>query len=201
MCRGCVVLLGLSVIMGPRARADAGDGSKSGGAIVVHVKQDNVPVPLVRRAEAVAVEVFAKIGVALVFRTGPENKGGGERVHIELQFHDRVPQNLHPGAMAYATPFAASGTRIHVFCERALNRVFDGGTGVHLGYVIAHEIGHVVEGGNRHSAEGVMKAQWVTADFRQMVAGTLRFDATDTELIQASLTKQVARRAADSPMR
>jgi hypothetical protein len=33
-----------------------------------------------------------------------------------------------------------------------------------LGYVLAHEIGHVLEGLVRHSGAGVMKASWNRAD-------------------------------------
>jgi hypothetical protein len=104
-----------------------------------------------------------------------------------------VPPESHPGALAYAAPFANAGTRIHILCRRVLNPPRDAGSGAFLGHVMAHEIAHVLEGTDHHSAEGVMKAQWGNADIRRMLSGPLPFDTTDADLIHAALDRQVSR--------
>ena len=167
-----------------------------GPGVVVYVRQDNLLVAELGQAERTATGVFARIGVPLVFRAGAEPKSNGEgAASVEMQLDAKTPAQFHAGAMAYAMPFGVSGTRIHVFCDRVRNTSADGGTGVILGYVMAHEIAHVLEGVSRHSAEGVMKAHWEYPDYRQMKSGTLPFDPTDTESIHAALKKRATKAA------
>ena len=156
------------------------------------------------RAERTTTDVFAGIGVPVVFRAGAEPKSTGSGVvSIVLQLDEKTPTQFHPGALAYAMPFGVSGTRIHVFCDRVRNAWPDGGSGITLGYVMAHEIGHVLEGVSRHSAEGVMKARWDNPDYRRMKPGMLLFDPTDAELLHATLERSatLSARAADKSSR
>ncbi len=163
-------------------------GEPVGGGVIVFVRTNNLMVPELRRAEAVAARIFASIGVAVEFRSGAErNSVGDGSVGVALQLDETAPSKVHSGAMASALPFGESGTRIHVFYDRVRKAWRQDGTGVLLGHVMAHEIAHVLQGMNRHSAEGVMKANWAQKDFNQMKAGTLSFDPTSAELIHAAL--------------
>ena len=160
----------------------------AGPGVTVHVLQDNLVVPDLNRAEQIAAEVFTTIGVPLTFRLGALAKPAAESSFlIELQLDSRVPAQFHPGALAYASPFGNAGTRIHIFCDRVRASWPDGGMGILLGYVLAHEIAHVLQGVSRHSEEGVMKARWQQSDYQQMRTG-LSFDPTDVELIRERLT-------------
>jgi hypothetical protein len=190
--------LGLALILNGAAKP-----KPVGPGVIVYVKQDNLLVADLGRAERTAAAIFASIGVPVVFRAGAEPKSAPEgAVGIEVQLVARTPAQFHTGALAYALPFGVSGTRIHIFCDRVRNAWADGGTGAVLGYVMAHEIGHVLEGVNRHSAEGVMKARWDNPDYRQMKPGTLLFDLTDAELIHAALEKKATQSArAEAPPR
>jgi hypothetical protein len=162
--------------------------------VIVYVVQGSTSIAVLRRAEGTVVEIFASIGVPLVFRNGRARAAGRTSVSIEMQLDDgEVPPEFHPDAMAYAAPFANAGTRIHILCRRALNPPRDAGSGVFLGHVMAHEIAHVLEGTDHHAAEGVMKAQWGNADIRRMLSGPLPFDTTDADLIHAALDRQVSR--------
>ncbi len=69
--------------------------------------------------------------------------------------------------LAYALPYAESGTTIHVFYRRIVESHRELGAEI-LGHVIAHEIGHVLEGIARHSPEGLMKAHWGLHDYMTM---------------------------------
>ena len=162
--------------------------------VIVYVVQGSTSVAELRRAEQTVVEIFASIEVPLVFRNGRARAAERTSVSIEMQLDDgAVPSESHPGAMAYAAPFANAGTRIHILCRRVLNPPRDAGSGVFLGHVMAHEIAHVLEGTDHHAAEGVMKAQWGNADIRRMLSGPLSFDTTDADLIHAALDQQVSR--------
>jgi hypothetical protein len=198
-----MALLGLALLLEVRVSLAAGPESKlqpGVAVVIVYVRQDNLLVTDLGRAEQTATRIFARIGVGVVFRAGAEPKSTGEgAIRIELQLDAKTPAQFHPRAMAYAMPFGASGTRIHVFCDRVRNTSPDGGTGVILGHVMAHEIAHVLEGVSRHSAEGVMKAHWEQPDYRQMKSGTLPFDPTDAELIHAALEKRAPQSARAEP--
>ena len=129
--------------------------------VIVYVRQDNLLVADLGRAERTAARILASIGVAVKFRAGAERKPNREGAFsIELQLDAKAPAHFHSGAMAYALPFGLSGTRIHVYCDRVRSAWPDTGAGTVLGHVMAHEIAHVLEGASRHSAEGVMKARW-----------------------------------------
>jgi hypothetical protein len=54
---------------------------------------------------------------------------------------------------------------------------------------MAHEIGHVLQGVNRHSESGVMKANWTDIDFESMTFEPLRFTPEDARLILARLSQ------------
>jgi hypothetical protein len=139
-------------------------------------------------AEATAVRLFGEIGVTVAFRSGNHKRPEANGVPvIQIQLDEKAPADFHPGAMAYATPYAGVGTRIHIICDRVAKRSLDAGSGKVLGHVLAHEISHVLQGVSRHSAEGVMKADWQTADFHKMVEGTLVFESIDIDLIHAGL--------------
>jgi hypothetical protein len=49
--------------------------------------------------------------------------------------------------------------------------------------VLAHEIGHVLQGIERHSETGVMMAKWTSEDYKQMVVKPLAFTEEDVILI------------------
>src|SRR5262249_10712810 len=101
-----------------------------------------------------------------------------------------APKGHPAGALAEAHPYAADGVRIKVFLDR-IWAVADRQPLLQprvLGYVLAHEIGHVLRGTNSHSWTGVMKAHWDDADYRAMRRRGLTFAADDVEAIRARLT-------------
>jgi predicted metalloendopeptidase len=91
--------------------------------------------------------------------------------------------------MAFATPYDLAGISIHVFYNRVMedHRELRGPV---LGHVLAHEMGHALEGVARHSAGGLMKAYWQTADYSQMSKKRLYFAAEDVELMHLSLLRR-----------
>lgn len=90
-----------------------------------------------------------------------------------------------PGALAYSTPY--EGRHIVIFYDRVLDRVEASRVRALMGHVIAHEIGHVLEGVIRHSDSGIMKEHWSADDFQQMVWKPLPFAPEDVMLINKGL--------------
>ena len=56
-----------------------------------------------------------------------------------------------------------------------------------LAYVLAHELAHVMQGLDHHSASGIMKANWSYREYFMMLSRTLTFTAEDVDLIRAGL--------------
>jgi len=104
-----------------------------------------------------------------------------------MEFDTGVP--VYPGALGYATPYAKTGTRIHILFDRVHNTAPPQLEGRLLGHVMAHELGHVLEGIDRHSAAGLMKAHWDAHDFGQMSFLPLAFSAFDVDLIQTGVAR------------
>ncbi len=59
-----------------------------------------------------------------------------------------------------------------------------------LGYVIAHEIGHLLLGPDNHSSRGIMRAHWGREDLEQMQSGKLAFLEEQAATMQAALQRR-----------
>ena len=147
------------------------------------------PQAVLGRAKLIATSIFASIGVPVVWRSGVIRQLGGEgAVSIEMQLDAEMGAQFRPGSLGYAVPYVNSGTRIHVFIDRVLkDKIPTGMAGNLLGYVMVHEIAHVLQGVDRHSAEGIMKANWDEHDHHAIFLRKLPFAAIDARLIHAAL--------------
>jgi hypothetical protein len=125
--------------------------------------------------------IFAQIGIRIDWL--PSRK---DTLHtpgaIIIDLTGDTPATQLPGAMAYAEPY--EGGHIKVFYDR-MQTMPDRST--HLAHVMAHEITHILEGINRHSATGLMKAHWNQADRDAMHYRPLPFDPADVDLIDKGL--------------
>jgi hypothetical protein len=55
--------------------------------------------------------------------------------------------------------------------------------------VLAHEIVHMLQGVEEHSAGGLMKARWDNRDYADMQRGGLKLTKDDLELIDRGLAQ------------
>jgi hypothetical protein len=97
----------------------------------------------------------------------------------------RSPDNLLPGALAFCQPAARDDIRI--LYDRVQAMVSPAHEPHLLAYVLAHEIVHVLEGTARHSATGIMKAQWTPEDYSEIASGKLTFASEDVDLVHGGL--------------
>ena len=133
-------------------------------------------------AKGVTAKIFEGIGVRIHWALGTPRQVDG--AWIAMQFDAGAPAGFRSDALAYATPFADSGACIHIFYDRVLEAVPRKLASGLLGHVMAHEITHVLERKDRHSATGVMKAHWTTADYQAMAVHPLAFEPENVEAIR-----------------
>lgn len=157
----------------------------------VTVCLESGPFAGVLQARSVASEIFAAIGVTIIWRQGLP---GGPSNTIIVSLDGATPADLMPGSLAYALPY--EGTHIRVFYDRIAETHYEREIPRVLGHVLAHEITHIVQGVSRHSATGVMKARWGQRDFDRMDWKLLEFTAEDVDLIYRGLAARIRRIAA-----
>ena len=60
-----------------------------------------------------------------------------------------------------------------------------------LGHIMAHEIGHLLLPGGRHSVSGIMKAQWSLNEWKLVRQGALNFAPEQSRFLQAELLRRL----------
>ena len=143
--------------------------------------------PTAFRAQAIASQIFSRIGVRVDWQ--PDQRScylSDDKIAITLSYDTPVGQ--HPGESAYSMPY--EGTRIVVFYDRILNSLTGSRVPSVLGYILAHEIAHVLQGISRHSESGIMKPKWNARDYVEMRGNMLRFTEYDVSLIRSGLDER-----------
>lgn len=141
----------------------------------------------IQAAKALAAKMFAAIGVTIRWHRGLRDcppQG------LAIRLSSRTPEDLMPGATAYALPF--EGVHIQVFYDRIVEGHPQTLVQPLLAHVLVHEITHMLQGTSRHSASGVMKAHWDQRDFEWMAMQPLAFTREDVELIERGLLHRAA---------
>jgi len=142
------------------------------------------------RAQAITGKMFADAGIRVNWYSEsscPKN----EKTVIHISLEMGTPEQRFPGALAFALPY--EGIHIRVFAGR-VRKLFDPNrVSLVLAHVLAHEIGHILQGVNRHSESGIMKAKWDKMDFRRMAYKPLAFAAEDVRLFSLGLQARAAR--------
>jgi hypothetical protein len=195
-----------TVIFAPAC--DAGTETRPRSAwysVNVHVKSEVAgQTALVRRSQEIATTIFARIRINLSWRTGRLNQGhprvvacagNSSTCDISVEILAKAPATVNRFALATARPYALSGVSISIFFERVapLLERHHAPEATILGYVLAHEIAHVLQRGTRHSETGIMRPRWTDNDFKQMGNGVLTFTPDDIESIRRGLIVQVER--------
>ena len=154
--------------------------------------RENARLPPEVRAPALhlANKMFSTIGIRLNRRSGEPPRTPSKR-HIAIELTADNPPHLLQGALGASMPF--EGVHIRVFYDRIRSNAVP--RGVLLAHVLVHEIAHMLQGTDRHSDSGIMKAVWTHQDHLQMREGALSFTPGDVELIHRGL----ASRTPDAP--
>ncbi len=162
--------------------------------VTVYASSDAaVPMAVLQRAELVAGRIFAGIGLTVRWRSGRPQAcvGGREAEALAIRLEAGIPTGPHADALAFANP-ERGGVMIHVFYSKVSAAYRPDLVHVMLGYVLAHEMGHVLQGMSRHSEDGVMKASWTPDDCSEMASGRLAFAPVDAMIMLRRLAAAAA---------
>lgn len=144
----------------------------------------------VQRAHLIVNELYAEIGVRVVWGAMASARSActqeGLRRKIVVDFADAAPPGLHTDVFAFSNPYSTRGPCVTLLMNQIVPAVRKNpiSAGYLLGYVLAHEIGHVLQGVGGHSETGVMKARLSQWEIVNMPKDQLHFTAHDAELIQ-----------------
>ena len=141
----------------------------------------------VMRAEETASKMFSSIGVKLDWRRDCLAQG------IRISFSEDTPAKRMPHALAYALPY--EGAHIVIFYDRLRRTVRPAMLPCLLAHVLVHEITHILQGIQRHSDQGVLKATWDGSDYLAMGWKPLAFASEDIDLIHRGLAGGAAQAA------
>lgn len=177
---------------GSNAAAWARHPAESDGEVDVFLPTlvgSTVKSPLTQ-ALGITSRIYREAGITLRWKraeTGMECSRREGRVVIE--FSTGVGSDSHPGALAYARPYAEGGSCVTIFLDRLEPMAASNPAGLAylLGHVLAHEVAHYLEGIVRHSESGVMKAFWTPQDIQAMMYKPLRFTDDDRDLLELAL--------------
>jgi hypothetical protein len=191
-----VVAIGLA-----GSRAGANEQATPADITVVVTDFARVAPRILDRAEVEAGRTYRRIGVETIWRDAAafdaETARGattdpGFTIKLIIQ-----PRAAAPGARGVRTIMAAALSlksdrdgAIYVFYDRVTDVAswHDTDTGLLMGIVIAHEIGHVLLRHSRHSLEGLMRDVWDSDDIRRAASGMLWFSPSESETMRATLS-------------
>lgn len=160
------------------------------------------------KAEALARQIFHKTGVETDWVHCPTERGQEDRFpgcrkprsESDIILHV-IPQSMENrrfsrDAFGFSLPAAVGRPAQHAYVffhrvEQAARRS-QGAThsvcpAVLLAHVVAHEIGHLLLGPDKHSDRGIMKPRWKPEDLREMEAGRLVFMAGQAKSIRSQM--------------
>jgi hypothetical protein len=134
-------------------------------------------------------DIYSEVGLTVKWSlprpqiTGCSKKPLHRTIVVALSWH--TPDGLYPAAFASSNPYSVEGPCVTVFMDRlkdmaALQPLT---TSFLLGHVLAHEMGHVLQGIARHSETGVLKERWSQLEIEAMWNKPLRFTDYDAALM------------------
>ena len=136
-----------------------------------------------KTAQTTVRRLYSQIGIAVRFTNEPPQ---GDADAIALKVWERAPDGPGSHVMGSAWIGDENGRQANAFDDRV--EKFIGGYdsrdhGIVLGYVIAHELGHILRAEPSHSPAGVMKTCWRQTDIEFMLQGKVRFTRADARRI------------------
>lgn len=178
---------------------------QAGASITVEVRDfAGVPAATLAAGMDVAQSVLHKAGIELRWSPSPGGAGAGARADTagaaSLQLRILGPQHAAPvrshSALGFAIlpedgrPATSAGVRFGAV-ERQRHETSASLPQI-LGYVVAHELGHLLLGTNNHTQWGVMSAQVSGRYFDRAAQGTLSFAADEATRLRAAVRRRGA---------
>jgi len=186
-------LMAMAWLTGSSLFAGQSKGAKEEGLVTVCIEAGpSIPLGTL----TLVSKMFARIAVRIDWHTRACPAGAGT-IQVDLSSH--APDSQFRHSLAFAQPY--EGSHIVIFADRVQKRqesICARCPDV-MAHVLVHEITHMLEGISRHSAAGIMKAQWDERDYFAMGVKPLGFDPEDIYLIHRGLEARQSGLAATPP--
>jgi hypothetical protein len=165
----------------------------------------SVPDQSLANAQQIVDEVYERIGIRIhwlrgdretlriVERETPVQVGRGCSAldSIDIKIQASMRGTIRTSILAKAYPFRRSGIRVHVpMVQLFKNSVVTGvPIDVLLGFVLAHEIGHILIGSDSHSSSGIMRSELAWSSRTPSASQVPLFAASDGNFIRGNLER------------
>jgi hypothetical protein len=167
------VMAAIVVVVGVSGRAEQ--------KTIIYINNEATPSPVLLQAEARAAGMFSSSGILIEWHGQTPDGGQVPEGAIAIRIARQTPAGFLPRALAFTRPF--EGIHITVFWDRIQEVPRSASPAVVLAHVMVHEITHILQGVDRHSDSGVMKAHWTDKDYAAMAWKPLPFTPEDILLI------------------
>ena len=162
--------------------AHGNNASIASQKIIVCVNRPADLLLVLERAEMIAHQIFARIGLGVEWHGAGRScpAASGQDPPFEISVLTGTRPDYFPGALGLCQPF----DRIHgqLFYDRIRTTVTPEIVPYLLAHTLVHEITHLVQGTDWHAETGVMKARWDSWDFLRM-ARMQQLPFTDVDLV------------------
>ena len=189
----------------------AGAGESSGAAIVVRTYTQPDVQGAIGTARSTAGAILGRAGVAVIWvECGLPAAGAAPAAACvePLRSNELVVRILpavkagratgrEPDRQTLGVAFvdlgAGGGSLATVYADRVDAIAQSAGVDMAelLGRAMAHEIGHLLLGTNRHSSRGLMRASWTDDDLRRRVANEWLFDGREGEVMRGAVANRL----------
>lgn len=168
-------------------------------SIEVWIKDDVSTRGILELHLSLAGTLFGEIGVKIHWRIVEPDQDPPADAPFTVQVARYASDGCTPDALASTY---LPGADITIFADRIHRRLESAHPSVRrkmLGYVIAHELAHAIQGISRHSEDGIMKAFWSNVDFAAMLFDEFKFSHFDATLIRQRAALPRTRRQSAPP--
>jgi uncharacterized protein YcfJ len=148
-------------------------------------------------AEKTASEIFERAGVRLVWLEGFAYAAERQKAEVPApEDPATLVVKLQPASEAarYGVRSACDGIGFEsgaiVFVRNRNPRITPAADATHLGYVIAHELGHILLGRDAHSIVGIMRGTFLQQDWEKAAQGTLGFTRSQQKQIRTWIAER-----------
>ena len=171
----------------PSAAADRADSV----TVAVDLRDEaGTPIDVLAKAKRELARIYLPANVRLCFtEAGPAPAGTRITLHLTIVSDPRADMTHTVAGVARRGPDSRE-RYAQIFDGRvtAVSGLWGLSKGTVLGYVMAHEMGHLLLPFG-HSASGIMRASWNPEAIRKMSQGVLFFGRAQTAAMHARLTE------------
>jgi hypothetical protein len=176
----------LAMTYGGAAGAGAAPQQEVRDLTVAVAHYADVDPKTMKEAERVASEVYRRAGIEIQW-VEPSTYEGATRLYVNVLSQEMAaPYYASDETVGFAIPGSRAANVIYERIRQAARRRHVA-SGLLLGYVIAHELGHLLLPAHSHSSSGLMRPD---IDMKLAATKKLRFTAHQVALIQERLTVQ-----------